>query len=70
MGTTKWDFKCLVMQFDFDGVQHTLQGIPPKGMKTIVGSHKLFNQSIQLYFMQMASNDTDDLGIYYELRNC
>lgn len=51
------------MQFDFDGVQHTLQGIPPKGMKTIVGSHKLFNQSIQLYFMQMANNDTDDLGI-------
>lgn len=55
IGTMRWDFKRLVIYFDFDGVHHTLQGIPPKGVKTVTGSQKLFNQSIKLYFTQIAS---------------
>lgn len=38
------------MQFAYDGTNHTLQGTPTKGVKTVVESVKLFNQSIQFYF--------------------
>lgn len=66
LGTVSWDFKRLVMQFDFKGVRHTLQGIPPKGVRTDVGSQKLFHQSIQLYFMLLVSIDSD----HFNLVNC
>lgn len=63
LGTVNWDFKKLVMQFDYKGTHHTLQGMFSKGVKIVKGSENLFNQSIQLYYMQLASPHCDGLAI-------
>ena len=63
LGPVKWDFNRLVMEFDFGGRHHVLKGILPSGIKSGQLSDSFLANSIQLYFLQVASDQSNDNGI-------
>ncbi|KAL2905959.1 Transposon Ty3-I Gag-Pol polyprotein [Bienertia sinuspersici] len=63
LGTVKWDFKKLIMEFDFGNKHHVLKGIPPAGVTTSTGQKAMVN-SIQLFFMQLKVDKEETLQIF------
>lgn len=68
LGTVKWDFKRLVIEFDLGNCHHVLKGISLKGVNVSsrIDSQNLIANSTQLYFMQLITpyEDEDNLKIF------
>ncbi|KAL2931387.1 Retrotransposon-derived protein PEG10 [Bienertia sinuspersici] len=64
LGTVKWDFKKLMMEFEFQGSHFVLKGLPPKSTKLNNQlSAKSMEGATQLYFLQLIPPGSDEVGI-------
>ncbi|XP_074327832.1 uncharacterized protein LOC141665749 [Apium graveolens] len=74
LGTVRWDFKNLIMEFMLAGNLFKLRGISPKKLKVLKGdySSKLFKNAAQLCFVQIneisslddeSSKDSINVGV-------
>lgn len=62
--TVKWDFKKLMMEFQFQGSHFVLKGLPPKSTK--LNNHmtsKSLECATQLYFLQLIPPGSKEVGI-------
>lgn len=65
LGTVSWDFKNLVMEFDYGSNHHVLKGEVPKKVFSVLGqkNEKMVLHSLQLYLLRLFPVDYEDSTI-------